>query len=365
MKATFSRADLLLECQWWASADVRGVGGSSNREAARFGTCVHEILAGSPSLTNINAPKTLAKKYDDVDVPLAAQTAVRAAEALQRWLRQVDDDVVVGKAMRELPLAYNVEADTARVIAAVREEDHVYEDAATEELPGTIDLLLLPPKRDGVAVILDYKTGHDTYRPDSMAQLWCGALAAQRVYGFSRFILAVLHATAEGVPNVYATHEQSGENLEAFRKRLLRAWRGIGSGALRPGPHCESLYCAAYESCPRHGNTLAKLGAIRGLETIGTPEEIGAAYERLREYDALASAVRDWVRRSIRLGKQPGILSSGVLELQLRERRNLSQASVIRALGETAGKRMLKMLDEKGCIETSSYEQLQVVKEKG
>jgi hypothetical protein len=93
-----------------------------------------------------------------------------------------------------------------------------------------------------------------------------------------------------------------------------------------------------------------------------TAERVGAIHQATAEFDRL----RDWLREEMRAWVSihgPGVRPDGQLvDLTPRTKTNLSQASIVRALGPLKGGKMIAKLKSLGAIETKTNLELRAVK---
>lgn len=390
MNPSASKADLLLACSYPFAPDVHAPRQEAGPEAI-FGTETHGHYAGFMTKT-VNPYRG----GDEASYNLAREAYL----ATVRWLSGGNvwaADLTERKLGIELPIAYDVEADTARQCEPAREEDHVYPDVDyARELPGTTDVLVIPPGglkgkraeslKDAVAqfekfqkgslqktgVVLDLKTGMGPFRPEEMAQLWVLGLAASRLYKFDSVILGVVHAHLGGVPAIYASYKLGPIALRNFRKKLIKAWRRRFDGTLRPGPHCEGLYCPAYAVCPTKANALVSLGVPKGLThpiasgrdlTLpGSPEEVGLAHQTMAVYEKLADSVKEWMRMSVRINGTAIRPDGKPVSFTEFDREDISKTSIEAGLGKVEGAREIERLRKKGCFKVTRVQQLRAGK---
>jgi hypothetical protein len=358
MKPSMSKAGELLACQWWAAESVQAERRSAG-EPAEYGIVFHACMADG--LTRGSISPDLGGAFKAEVIPHAQE----ALTVLGKWLggtNPFDVDFSTRTRHVERSIAYAVLEDKARGCLPPREEDHVYPDATADELPGTADLIVLPPgkgKLKSTLLVLDHKTGAEIDLPGESAQLKALALAASRLYGFGAAVVAILHAPREGVPVVYSD-ELNTQDLLAFRSELRLAWSKIGDGTMRPGGQCK--WCPALTVCPTSSSLLVDLRASKTLQ-VSTAEEIGAIHMELSRYEALAKQLKeemkDWVVKN-----GPAIRPDGKwVDLVEKSKENLSKASIERGVGKVAAVKIIEDLRKKKCIDKSTWLELRAGKD--
>ena len=376
VQPTASKTDRFLACAypWGLEVAVEG----EVDAAARFGSAFHEGLAICFGKGNKAAAfridwKRLAAKYGPDINPQALRERVLAAyPVLTAWLRQENPwgiNFYTWKLRVECALTYDIEAGTARW-CALPDESHEYTDRRPNELPGTADVLGAGkmvrkhiPKRvvdkRNTVLILDHKSGWAVGSPRESGQLRSLALAACRLHHVDRAIVAFLHAPHDMAPTVYADTLDASE-LEQHAADLKLANSRRGDGSMRPGPHCK--WCQAFSICPTNAGALTE---IRGA-AMATAEDVGLAHARLADFrrrfadiDAMVDAeIRSWIKQHGEAIRPDGC----AVDFVERDYTNLSQASIVRALGKLEGGRMIARLKKLGCIEESRRRELRVIK---
>lgn len=358
---TASKTDLLFACTWpWGRRVRREPPG----DRTRFGSAFHEVmellLAGPP------AGKTrwadVAKKWEvDADELLVRVDA--AYPIVEAWLQ---GDNLWGvtfppESLRtEVSVAYNVMTGDARYCDNPDEEAHEYLDRLPGEIPGTVDLYAIVGT---TLLVLDHKSGWNVaadWQPRTPAengQLRTLALALLWLHpDVEQIIVAFFHAPASGSAIVMGD-ELTRADLKAHSKALRQAMGNIGNGWLRDGPWCE--YCPAWDLCPTNRNALVELK--RGIgpltrEKVGAIHQATATYDQLR--DRLRSEIRAWVSTHGE-GVRPDGQEVAIIE---KEVRNLSQASILRAMGPLKGAKEIDRLEKLGCVEVTTRHELRAVR---
>jgi hypothetical protein len=372
VEPTMSKTDRFLGCAWpWGKQAVDNEVG----EEARFGSALHEALAlaavNLPAISKINR---IAKKFD-VEADALVDRFKAAKLTLDAWMSGENPwgiDFRKWNLEVETALAYDIEADTARYCEGPNER-HEYVDRRACEIPGTADIMgvgrglkelnfskkkpKLPPN---TVLILDHKSGWDVGAPIESGQLKSLALAACKLHGARRAIIAFLHAPRDIAATVYAdTIDEDG--LEQHAMELRAANERRGNGSMRPGPWCK--WCQVFSICPTNAPALLEL---RLKSTLTTAEDVGAAHQRLQEYRQrfanlyaiIDDEIRNWIKQNGTALRPDG---DGV-DLVERDYANLSQQSIIRALGRLKGGREIQRLKKLGAIETGTRKELRIVK---
>lgn len=341
-----SKLSLLQKCQLWPTLphadDPPG-------EAALTGTALHAMIGAEISG---EAPPT-PPEGADVD---AARTGFGAWRDWWRTSKQAAD---LGRLWTaELPYAYDPATGEARELPTGGHR--AYEGLRPGEIAGTADLV----GRDGDAVVVgDWKGGRAEYVEPATTnpQLAFLALCAARTAGVARARVFLAFVRPEGLTLDVA--ELDAMDLDGFEVELRAALDAIPTAEPRTGAHCR--FCPARAACPateKDAAAVAGEDASRALVRVtrgelATPEQLGAAYERLVVLEDVLRAARDRVRTEVdRLGAVP-LPSGRRLRLVDVSRETLSRASVKRALGGDADG-VLDMLRSRGAIETTQSRQL-------
>lgn len=350
-----SKTDLLFACTWpWNRLVARGEVG----ERARFGSAFHEFIEAK--LIGKPHPKDLAASWG-IDAEELATRVEEAFPVIARWL---DGDNLWGIRFQnwktEVSTAYNPRTDEARLCDPPTEDTHDYADRQPGEIPGTTDLMSLNGK---TLLVLDHKSGWNVaadWQPRTPAengQLRTLALTLARLHkGVARIIVGFFHAPASGLPQVLADELSLGD-LETHRKNLKQAMNNIGTGWMRPGVWCS--HCPAWSECPTQQSALVELK--RGSGAL-TASRVGAIHQATAAYDGLRERLREEMRVWVKMNG-PGIRPDGqAVDLVEKEVSNLSQASILRALGPLKGAKEIKRLEGLGCIEKRPRLELRAVK---
>jgi hypothetical protein len=368
LQPTASKTDLYLACAYpWGKTVEEWQGAASTEPAtggATFGSAFHEVMAkGLPDgCFTVRSIKEAAQKFT-VD-PGALGVRIEAGfHIVYEWLNGDNQWKIPFRPFGvEQSVAYNPITDTARVCQGPTEDGHRYLDREPGEIPGTIDVgSLVVIKGEDTVLVLDHKSGWkiaSDWQPQTPAesgQLRTLALGLARLHGARRAIVAFFHAPAGSPPQVYADILTAAD-LEKHRQDLLRADGLVGKNYMRPGPHCPD--CPIFTSCPTQSTSLAELKHIGEL----TAERVGAIHQATAEYDKLRDKLRGELRAWIKANGAAVRPDGQYVDLFTKEMTNLSQASIIRALGELKGKGVIQKLTKLGCVETRSQEELRAVK---
>ncbi len=366
-QVTASKTALLLECSR-PFADGVETQHEEPSEAMRYGSALHEVLELSP---NRKDSERIAKKWGADHAELYPH-AVRTLACLKKWMAgdNIFEEVfhVIGrethratKLMSENPY-YGEKTKTRE--CDFDSEAHTY-DLRPGEFGGTDDLVVESHAHSlthGVRrVVIDYKSGDygDFHKPSEMPQMLTLALQTQAD------AVAILHSPREGVPVMYVDAVPS-DVLEAFADKLRTAMARIGDGSLRPGPWCQR--CSARIGCPagdadllKKANALIKVAVTS--EEMGRPLDKGRFHVFLQELDRLAKRAKEVLKADVKAGEIIVRPDGQILVLNERSAESLSKASIVRALGKQKGEALIESLRKKGCVSTSTWEELRAVKE--
>ena len=184
------------------------------------------------------------------------------------------------------------------------------------------------------------------------------ALAAAKLYGCNNAIVGFMHAPAGFTPTIYADTFDA-DDLNRHAANLLEAENRRDSGFIRPDFYCR--YCQTFSACPVNQPALIEL---RNGKALQSAEDVGAAHQKLSEMkkrfesmaDVIDGEIRSWIRQNgeaIRPDGRP-------VDFVSRPFTNLSQASIIRALGKLEGGRLIERLKKLGCIESGERKELRI-----
>lgn len=236
------------------------------------------------------------------------------------------------------------------------EEGHIYE-TVEGEIAGTYDLLAAGGDR---LVVLDYKTGDwgNWLYPSKLPQLLTLALMTDATE------VAVMHAPRDLPPVIYC-EPLEGDAIELHRTALNYAMGRINDGSLRPGPEC--AYCPAKISCPAKDSSLVKRGTalVHSYVEGGLRADVslGDAHLFLQEFARLEKRLRETIKDRVMAGEEIYRRDGKKLRMVDKNYRNLSMASIIRALGKEEGEKLIAELEEKRCVESGTRKELHAVKE--
>lgn len=210
--------------------------------------------------------------------------ATEPSDATRDWLMGLDDEHLAPLlgARDEVTLGWDLEHDAGRELG--QRLERAYSMAGPREYVGTADYLRVA---DGVAMVVDLKTGHaDVPHPSRNAQLRFLALAACRAHGVSSARVGILHAP-EGRTAWWQWADVDAFELEviaadlrSLAQRIDYARRDAAKGMtpwLRVGEHC--TYCPARFECP------ARTAMARAL----TSDTVGEDWKRGLDDDATAA----------------------------------------------------------------------------
>ena len=389
LQPSASRTALLLACprpfdpELEADPDEAG-------EPARYGSAFHQVLAAclrtgvrgsqkAPLETSARYAKEVDRAAGAYEVKGASHELAghvkSSVKVLRNWLEREKLEIAeVEKAHAVLPLIDNW---TSREIPP-HDEDHRY-DVEPGEVPGTVDLIARSSHRRRV-VVVDHKTGwedKDFARPATIPQMKTLGLVAP---GGTLTEVGIFHADRHGLPAIYTEPYEHSEQ-RAHAAELRRALAVIGSGFLRPGPHCKR--CPARLTCPTQAADLLAESSVAlvasanalAVEPISPTAmhvtlaeappnaasievRAGALYELLKKFRVLDKAGWEEIKRLVRGGAVIETREGKVLALQTQTYETLSKKSVIEALGKVDGEKELARLRKKGAIREATREML-------
>lgn len=276
--ATGSQLDRVARCEASAALPQIVDANDEDREDRTRGSAMHKFLERVPEV--------------------GRETSIAEADEKHRaFLESIELAKLADRLSlsREVAIAYNFVADTARVLTPVA--PRAYEIDSTCEIAMTLDLVGVG---DDAVYVGDYKSGHAWLpAPEASYQLGAGALAVARLYRKSKAIIEYIRIRDDGSPRRFsAMLDVFG--LDGVAMRLgelladIPARRAAIAGGEVPdvveGRWCR--YCPARQHCP------AKTALIRHVLSDPqpvpyllplTPESAQRAYKLLRPAkDALA-----------------------------------------------------------------------------
>lgn len=394
---------LLIECPF-AFGKTLSEGVAS--EPALYGRAFHELVP-----LHVTAAMGLNKPVSRATVAkVALKHAVKAEELaphatasgakLYEWLRKnefkLDFDAIRKRGMMLIERAVALRPGVSGRSIPEHDENHRYAGVGLDEQPGTLDLSIIPPKRELKklpVLIEDHKTSEfeDFSKPLDKAQLLSLAAAVMRWVGSESAVIAVLHARRRGLPKVYADTVKLHE-LKRYEGRVASSLARIGDGSMRPGAWCK--YCPAQEVCPaRDAELLARAGdVLTGLTAAGGAlskegltandvvlarvppgkltheKKLGLLYDVVRKAEALAGRARAEIKDAIiESGGSllPETSNGEYLTVRTYKKETVSKSGIIEAYGKMAGERLLSKLRKDGAMNATTVKQLWPEKDRG
>lgn len=243
MRLSGSRMRLAKLCLWWAQRHA-GNGEDAPGRPALMGTALHALVEGGDS-----AAALAVLTEDEIDTVATWHTAWLAS----RWAQVAWQ--------HEVAFAWDPATDTARVLETNGHRD--YSKATPEEIVGTADLVLVD---GGRAWVCDIKTGFGP-NAESVAQhsqLKFLALCVSRAFVVDVVVIQVLRINGPRLEASEAVLE--ADDLDAVAQETRAIVAAIPGAEPQSGDHCTSLYCPAFNRCPRTQAIVAK------VETAIAPE---------------------------------------------------------------------------------------------
>lgn len=368
-----SKSGLLLQCSWpWG----RDVPGDDAGEGARFGSAVHESIQHGDV-------KKAADKWDLPEEEIEDHCE-RIRVALWEFLQNTRPEAPIGtdvsdrERLHEFSMALSP-ARCRKISSPDEDQGHVYHDAGPGELPGTADLIVLPPEQrrpstrlKSTLIVLDYKTGQGEQSPDSpqmktlclAASLWHKTRGKPFLSSLTRVgsvLSVILHAPRE-TPFVHIyTKLFTPQELMAHHAQLFRALAEShvvpADRALRLGAECH--YCPARGQCPAQGGAMA-LAMLKEADNIdlATPEGIGEVHQRLTELEGKFNAMSRDIRSRLHVALESkgfGARPDGkYVELIEREYETISKGKIVEVEGKAQAEREFTKLRAKGWLTSES-----------
>lgn len=351
VNASMSKTDLILLCQWWASprTPIPKTFGETPYHL-RFGTAFHKCM--ELFLLALLVDCTVIAKQHDVEPDRLEHFFRRGKEFIVELLKKRGWNS--RQKLLEKKLAYDPFRNKVRFLTSTKERD--YSGLSATEFPGTGDLALIDKSNRDPFVILDYKTGSSDYDAKFSGQLKSLGLGLSVHTGNPNAIGIILRIDDDFIEPYEAAY--GPKDWERHRDNLRNAIRLALSKhpPLRPGEHCSKLYCNALEVCPAHAGPFA-LGD--SMHELLERDQLGPLYARYQAAKKLIERLGDRFQEEIRRNGHFET-EEGFAELVTKSKPNLSKKSIRRALGRVDGDDVIAQLEERGCIETSEWEEIRV-----
>jgi len=356
-RASGSKTDLLLECQYWARGDVE-VPADEAGQPAKDGNATHAIAEAFLLYEELTVEDACKKHGGDPD---RVNTLWQSAYPAYRSFRGLHG----GLATPEVAFVYST---TDSVWELERSEHRDYGVVRANEIPATADIVIAPAHQGEPPTVIDLKTGdpESLPLPERSGQLRTLGLMVARSLGASEVVVGFVIATDDGQSARLRFGTLDALDLEMHEARLTAALEAIPNAQPKPGPHCD--YCPARTCCPATVRALASVAELPvadiekiAASSIQTPEDAGKAYVRLK---VLKDAVRAVESRIKEVVEQQGPAPSRPgkkLVLASKSRETFSQERLRTRVSEP--EKVLDLLREAGAIQTSSWTELREVKE--
>lgn len=350
VNASMSKTDLLLLCQWWASPRTARPKDLGDRWRLEFGIAFHKCM----ELWLLGKKINFALIAKQNKVPDAKRLKL-FFERLQAFLVEMFEERGWTKLPKllEQKMAYDPFRNTARFLTSKKERD--YSGLKTTELPGTGDLAFEVPDANEV-VTIDYKTGVSDYDAAKNGQLKSLGMGLALHYKRPRVRGMILRIDEDFVEPYEAEYDAAV--LEKHRLGLVRALREALSQhpPMRPGTHCQKHFCPALEICPAHAGPM---GLGDRMHMVTDRSQLGPLYAQFQAAKKLMEKLGERFKEEIEMnGPFEAAEDRGHIGLKHKSKRNLSEASIRRALGAVDGNDLISQLEERDCIEITEYDEL-------
>lgn len=222
-----------------------------------------------------------------------------------------------------------------------------------------------------VVFVLDHKSGAfgSFIEPAELGQLLLGAAAMMRLEDAPRAVVGILHAPDDGPPHIYVSHVLDYDDIGKFLERVNRA-TNVPRGYVRPGAHCDGLYCPHKATCSAHEGTAAALVQLgraplntneRAHVDLSTSEGIARAWAGLRQLDQLGDLLRPRLLEaveaqggSVELPEDLRRFAGGKSVLGITEREGYEQvmgrSSMATAIGKAEAEKFWEAAKKKGVV---------------
>lgn len=340
---TLSKTDLARQCLYWLSPHVPRQPWQPKGEAAMLGDAVH--LIGQRVLEGHANP-----------TEGVSEEAAKYETGLRQMLAALPD----GERIAELPMAWDCETKTARVLPSKGQRD--YTAKRWTELVGTADIIIIG---DDWVGCYDIKTGIGARSKEAKTagQLLTLGLCIARIRKVERVKIGFCHVE---VGDWYVDEDE----LDCFdlldvEDELDKLYREVLTGQMvpKPGHHCYSAWCPAASVCPATQATLARIDdeAHRHLPmvpTIESPEQAARVRIGLKLIEekrkAWQEALEQYVLHQGAVEVSPGVWFGAVEKSS--ERVSISYQDLgllVEHMGEDAARDAVEVRTSKTAIESA------------
>lgn len=359
-RASISKTDLFLQCQWWASPliqlPIENEEPGPHNERLRFGRAFHKCA--EIHLESFGKKKSkydiIAKNYG-IDAKRLEHFDVRFKEFIDDFLKE--RDWVDGTRLIEQKIAYNPFKDDARYLTSKAERD--YSEKKPFEFAGTMDFGLINRPNNQLPVFMDWKSGISHYDAENNGQLRSIGTGMSRIDESCKngAIVLIVRIDDDFIEPYEA--ELTAKQFNDHREKLKAAWENASSKnpSMRVGSHCATHYCQALEICPAHVGPLAMRDAMEG---VLDPEQLGHLYSRYQAAVKALDRMGDWFQRGIR-NNGPFQTDTGKwVDIGQTTKETISKTSIRRGLGLVDGNEVIKQLIDNGCMTSTTSDSLTV-----
>lgn len=201
----------------------------------------------------------------------------------------------------EVALAWDPEADTARVLGVDIGREYEAHGLTGDEVPGTCDLVSV---EGDIVCVYEFGTGFDIGHKMEQLRLQC--VAAARAYGKDRVIGQLLQFRDDGV-HPWAPIHLDGFDLSVIAGEFAELRAGIPTAEPAVSDACVDLFCDARTVCPVTHEAQAALvpeGALarKFSKDITDPEQARWMLERVRLVKAACEEIKDAINAYVPAG---------------------------------------------------------------
>lgn len=359
-RASGSKTELLLLCQYWARADV-AIPEDITGQRGKDGTTTHALGEAFCNGIQVNVAAACAAKGGEME------RVTKLWQSAEPVYKQLKSAAAKGEGYSavwaEVPLVWNVASGLVREVRGTEHRD--YGEVGPFDLPMTLDVLFrITDGAEQVATVLDLKTGDADELPDEFrsGQLRSNGFAAARYYGVQRARVGYVVATDDGAPATVEMAELDSLDLEIHAAKVLGALEAIPNAQPSPGDQCD--WCPARAVCPATLASMAKVAELPladvesiAATSITTLDQAGKAFVRLKVIKDAVKAVENRIKEVVGKGAAPTREGKAV-RLAPKSRESFSKDRLAKGVAPEKAEEMLRELRAVGAVQRTEWMEL-------
>lgn len=344
-RASGSKTDLLLECQYWAREDV-AIPTDESGQPAKDGNATHSLAEAFMLNEELSVEDACKKHGGDIE---RVNKLWQSAYPVYRSFR----DLHGGLATPEVAFIYST---TDGVWELERSEHRDYGVVRANEIPATADIVIVPGHKGEPPTVIDLKTGdpESLPLPERSGQIRTLGLMVARSVGASEVVVGFVIATDDGQSARLRFGTLDALDLEMHEARLASALDAIQTAEPKSGEHCK--WCPARAVCPA---TIASMATVAEMPvadveaiaaaSIQTPEQAVLAHRRLKVVKDAVKAVESRIREVVEEHGELPTSNGKALRIVTTRRETFSKARLPKDQAES----VLGILREAGALAES------------